>query len=97
MFGNFFNNLYYGKAGKADFNPEDLPASRVTLFFQMLRVYWGSLVKLNLLYLLFYLPAIVWTFVNFLVLQNTAASLQAGEITAEALSSQTFSPVSYTI
>lgn len=91
MFGNFFNNLYYGKAGKADFNPEDLPASRVTLFFQMLRVYWGSIVKLNLLYLLFYLPAIVWTFMNFLVLQNAAASLQAGEITAEAMSSQTFS------
>ena len=64
MLGNFFNRMYYGKAGKADFNPDDLPTSRVSLFFQMLRIYWGQLVKLNLLYVLFYLPAIVWTFMN---------------------------------
>ena len=91
MLGNFFNNLYYGKAGKADFNPENLPTSRVSLFFQMLRVYWGSLMKLNLLYLLFYLPAILWTVMNYLVLQNTAAAVQAGEMTADAMRSQAFS------
>ena len=36
-----FNNFYYGKAGKADFTPEQLPKNRVQLFFSMLRVVVG--------------------------------------------------------
>lgn len=61
MLGNFFNSFYYGKAGKGDYNPENLPANRRQLFFEMLRVRWSALVRLNLLYLLFLLPALIWT------------------------------------
>ena len=32
-----FNSFYYGKAGKADFTPDQLPKNRVQLFFSMLR------------------------------------------------------------
>lgn len=77
MLGNFFNSFYYGKAGKGDFNPENLPKNRVQLFFEMLRIRWGSLVKLNLLYLLFWLPALLWTGLNYLAMESilsTAAS-----------------------
>lgn len=88
MLGNFFNNFYYGKAGKSDFNPENLPVSRVSLFFQMLRIHWGQLVKLNLLYLLFCLPAVLWTGWSFLALEGTLGAVQAGEMAAEALSDQ---------
>ncbi len=88
MLGNFFNNLYYGKAGKADFNPENLPTSRIALFFQMLRVYWADLIKLNLLYVIFCLPAILWTLWSLLAMQSSAVALSAGEITAQAFSEQ---------
>lgn len=88
MLSNFFNNLYYGKAGKADFNPENLPANRVALFFQMLRVYWMDIIKLNLIYVVFYLPAIVWTVWSFMALNGTLASAETGELAQEAVSSQ---------
>ena len=60
----FVNNYYYGKAGKADFTPESLPDSRVKLFFDMLRIHFGGLCAANLFYLLFCLPAILWTGIN---------------------------------
>ena len=42
-----FNNFYYGKAGKADFTPEQLPKNRVQLFFSMLRVRLSGLIGLG--------------------------------------------------
>ena len=47
---SFFNNFYYGKAGKADFTPDQLPKNRVELFFSTLRVRFGGLFGLSLLY-----------------------------------------------
>ena len=44
-----FNSFYYGKAGKADFTPDQLPKNRVQLFFSMLRVRFSGLIGLNLL------------------------------------------------
>lgn len=70
MLGNFFNSFYYGKAGKGDYNPENLPANRRQLFFEMLRVRWSALVRLNLLYLLFLLPALIWTGWSYLALTS---------------------------
>ena len=54
-----FNSFYYGKAGKADFTPDQLPKNRVQLFFSMLRVRFSGLIGLNLLHILFSLPAII--------------------------------------
>ena len=60
----FFNSFYYGKAGKADFTPEQLPTNRRQLFFETLRVRFSSLIGINLLYVFFMLPSLLWTFIN---------------------------------
>ncbi len=79
-----FNSFYYGKAGKADFTPDQLPKTRVELFFSMLRVRFSSLVGLNLLYFLFSLPAIAWTFINYLAITSGTIDPETGEQLAEA-------------
>jgi uncharacterized membrane protein YesL len=65
------NSFYYGKAGKADFTPENLPSNRLQLFFEMLRVRFSGLFGVNLLFLLFAAPAIVWTVIHVMVLMAT--------------------------
>ena len=59
MFGKFMNNYYYGKSGQGDYNPEDLPKTRWQLFMEMLRTRLSALSRLNLLYVLPWLPMIV--------------------------------------
>ena len=76
---NFFNRFYYGKAGQADYTPDRLPANRRALFFEMLRVRLGGLVGVNLLYLAFCLPALIWSFIN---LQVLVYALQTEEQTS---------------
>lgn len=55
----FFQKFYYGKAGQADFNPEDLPKNRRELFMAMLKIRFSGLISQNLIYILFCIPAIV--------------------------------------
>ncbi len=88
MLGNFFNSFYYGKAGKGDFNPENLPTNRVQLFFEMLRVRWSALVRLNLLYVLFWLPAIIWSFMNFMAMENVLVMVSEGTLAESAMTEQ---------
>ena len=59
MFGKFMNNYYYGKSGKGDYTPEDLPKTRLQLFFEMLRVRLSALCRMNLLYMLPWLPTML--------------------------------------
>jgi len=80
VLGNFFNSFYYGKAGKGDFNPENLPEKRTRLFFEMLRVRWSALVRLNLLYVLVFLPALLWTLLNLFAAYNILTLAAAEEI-----------------
>jgi len=93
MLGRFFNSFYYGKAGKGDYTPENLPANRVQLFFETLRVRWGSLVKLNLLYVLFWLPALLWSLWNYMALEGISSMEFAGEIMQSQASEQLLSLV----
>ena len=80
-----FNSFYYGKAGKADFTPDQLPKTRVQLFFSMLRVRFSGLIGLNLFYVLFSLPTIAWTFINYLAIMTSAGiDLETGEQIAGA-------------
>jgi len=65
------NTFYYGKAGQADFTVEELPKNRWELFCQTLRVRFSALIGVNLLYVLFCLPALIWTLINF-VAMNTS-------------------------
>ena len=62
---NFIKNYFYGKPGQRDFTEADLPANRIELFKQVLGVRKGSMIGLNLLYLLIWVPAIFWTIMNF--------------------------------
>lgn len=59
MFGKFMNNYYYGKSGKGDYNPEDLPKTRWQLFWEMLRVRLSALCRMNLIYALPFLPVMI--------------------------------------
>ena len=59
MFGKFMNNYYYGKSGKGDYNPEDLPRTRWQLFWEMLRVRMSALCRLNLIYVMSWIPTMI--------------------------------------
>lgn len=58
MFGKMMNRYYYGKSGKGDFEKEDLPQNRWQLFWETLRVRFSSLIRLNLMYVIAWLPAL---------------------------------------
>ena len=57
MFGKLMNNFYYGKSGKGDYRKEDLPKNRWQLFWEMLRIRFSALIRLNLMYVVVWLPA----------------------------------------
>ena len=57
MFKNLMNRYYYGKSGQGDYEKEDLPRTRLQLFWEMLRNRAGALMRLNLMYAVVWLPA----------------------------------------
>ena len=59
MFGKLMNSYYYGKSGKGDYRKEDLPRTRWQLFWEMLRVRFSGLMRLNLTYMIVWLPTII--------------------------------------
>ncbi|MBR2822970.1 MAG: YesL family protein [Clostridia bacterium] len=59
MFGRLMNNYYYGKSGKGDFKKDDLPENRWELFWDTLRTRLSGLCRLNLMYAVVWLPAII--------------------------------------
>ncbi len=85
FFGNLLNNYFYGKAGKGDFTMENLPQNRRQLFRDVLKVRWSSLFGVNLLYMIFWIPAIVWTFINVVMLLSMVGTADAA-YTAQDLS-----------
>ena len=64
MFGRMMNNYYYGKSGKGDFRKDDMPETRMQLFWDTLRTRLSGLFRLNLLYMLIWLPAMIVLLVN---------------------------------
>ena len=73
MFGRMMNNYYYGKSGKGDFRKDDMPETRMQLFRDTLRTRLSGLCRLNLLYMLIWLPAMVVILVN---ISNIWSTLQ---------------------
>ena len=69
---DLMNNYFYGKQGKGDFTLADLPQNRLQLFGAVLKVRWSQKVLLNALYLLIWIPAIIWTAMNLGALYNLA-------------------------
>lgn len=83
MFGRMMNNYYYGKSGKGDFRKEDLPANRWQLFWDVLRTRLSALCRLNLMYMLVWLPAmivIMITFMSGISNLNTIMAAQDGTL-----------------
>ena len=73
FFGNFMNNYFYGKAGKGDYRISDMPQNRLQLFGAVWKVRWSSLFGVNLLYMVFWLPAFFWTVLNLTLLFSADA------------------------
>lgn len=59
MFDKLMNSYYYGKSGKGDYTREDLPRNRWQLFWEMLRIRFSGLMRLNLTYMVAWLPALL--------------------------------------
>lgn len=71
---NLMNNYFYGKQGQGDYTVENMPQNRRQLFAEVLKVRWSGLFGVNLLYMLFWLPGIVWTFMNVLTVLSMLTS-----------------------
>ena len=71
MFGRMMNNYYYGKSGKGDFRKEDLPETRSQLFMAMLRTRLSALCRLNLLYMLVWLPMMLVIMISVMGMYST--------------------------
>ncbi len=56
MFGKLMNNYYYGKSGKGDYKRDDLPRNRWQLFWEMLRIRFSGLFRLNLMTAIAFIP-----------------------------------------
>ena len=67
---DLMNNYFYGKQGKGDYTVADMPQNRLALFGEVLKVRWSGLFGVNLLYMITWIPAIAWTFLNVLALYN---------------------------
>lgn len=84
----FFDRFYYGKAGKRDYSEMDMPKTRVSLFFLVLKDHFFDLVKVNLLQVIFWIPFLLWTNMNLTAIQNIDANaLLAAEGGAQLLMS----------
>lgn len=75
MFGKFMNNYFYGKSGKGDYTKEDLPSTRSQLFRETLRTRLSGLMRLNLVYMLAWLPAMAVIVYHVLALYSAMAGL----------------------
>lgn len=95
MFGKMMNRFYYGKSGQGDFSKEDLPQTRWQLFWEMLKVRFSALFRLNLIYVAAWIPAIIvigrgllLAYSGLVGMADINAQLTAGEIAAEAAQEQ---------
>ena len=83
MFGKLMNNYYYGKSGKGDFRKEDLPENRWQLFWDTLRTRLSALFRLNLMYMVVWLPTmlvLLMTYMTSLSNLNTVIAAKEGTL-----------------
>jgi uncharacterized membrane protein YesL len=75
MFGRFMNSYFYGKSGKGDYTKEDLPGTRMQLFWETLRTRLSGLMRLNLIYAVAWLPALIVIGYHVLLLYSLVVNL----------------------
>ena len=82
MFGKLMNSYFYGKSGKGDYTPEDMPTTRGQLFRETLRTRLAGLLRLNLVYMLAWLPAMLVIAYHVMALYSVLAGI--GEAAGDA-------------
>ena len=80
----FFDRFYYGKAGKRDYTEMDMPKNRVSLFFLVFKDHFFDLIKVNALQLVFWVPFLIWTFMNVTILQSIDTQAVLGSENGES-------------
>lgn len=82
------NSYYYGKSGKGDYTPDDLPKNRWQLFLEMLRTRMSGLCRMNLMYFVAWLPAMIaismWVIGAGAALSSSYPVDEAGNVIEEA-------------
>ncbi len=75
-----FNKMIYGNPNKPDLEVEENP-NPIKSFFEVFKIKIWDLVKLNLLFALFMLPAVIWSYINMQVITEVLTSYQPdGEV-----------------
>lgn len=74
--------MYQGNPNRPDLEPDDMPRNKFELFTTTLGVRFGDLFKLNLLFVLFILPLLIWTVFSFYAFNTSLASFFPEGITA---------------
>jgi len=72
MFGRMMKNYYYGKSGQGDFRKDDMPETRMQLFWDTLRTRLSALCRLSMMYFVIWIPACVVILLNVSNLWNQA-------------------------
>ena len=70
-----FNRLIYGNPNKPDLEVEESP-NPIKAFFEVLKIKLWDMVKINLLFVLFMLPAFIWTVINIQVITQAEATIE---------------------
>ena len=79
MFNKMINSYFYGKSGKGDFTPDDLPENRWQLLLATLRVRFSALVRMNLMYFVVWLPLVIVLSIGFMSAYSILQSVDLGE------------------
>lgn len=70
------NNYFYGKAGKGDYTVSDMPQNRRQLFGAVMKVRWSSLFGVNLMYMIFWIPTLIWILMNLSIFFSSETVLE---------------------
>ena len=84
MFGKFKNNYFYGKSGKGDYTKDDLPSTRMQLFGETLRTRLSGLTRLNMMYMLVWIPAMAVIVYHVMTLYSALAGLADLQLQVDA-------------
>lgn len=68
-----FTGFIMGKNNRPDYTPDMMPKNRMELFFETLKLNLFNLLKLNLMYFVFWIPFWLWTWLHLQVLLTMTA------------------------
>lgn len=85
-----FTGFIMGKNNRPDYTPDMMPKNRMELFFETLKLNLFNLLKLNLMYFVFWIPFWLWTWLHLQVLltmtaENYASFVQDGYLSVYLL------------